>query len=179
MPEKLTDRIVKALAAPAIGSATIWDSGIRGFGLRIFAATPRHPEGARSFFLNYRHDGTERRYTIGAFPAWSVEAAREEARLLRRRIDRGEDPTRAKRERRQAPTLRDLIERYKSEHMPTKFPGYPEVPEGLPGYRVKDEEKMLYEIDVSLGPDRKVADVHFGDCQKLHRDITESGRPVR
>jgi hypothetical protein len=51
-----------------------------GFGVRINAG------GKRSLFLNYRDStGRERRYAIGTFPTWSVEAARERARELSRR----------------------------------------------------------------------------------------------
>ena len=47
------------MAQSRTGTAT----RIVGFGLRI------HAGGGKSFFLNYRIDGRERRYTIGAFPA--------------------------------------------------------------------------------------------------------------
>src|SRR5262245_45086654 len=78
-PVKLNSDVVKGASPPEAGSTTIWDNEITGFGIRIFAPTERHREGARSFFLNYRVNGRERRYTIGAFPTWSVKAARDEA----------------------------------------------------------------------------------------------------
>jgi hypothetical protein len=81
-------------------------------GVRVFAPTTRRPAGAKSFFVNYRVDGREKRLTIGSFPEWSVEAARAEAKGLRRRIDRGEDPAKERKDRREAPTVRDLAERY-------------------------------------------------------------------
>jgi hypothetical protein len=120
MSIRLDERAVKATTAPAKGAISIWDDDITGFGLRVFAPTRRHPDGARSFFINYRADGTERRFTIGAFPDWSAKAARDEAKELRRRIDRGEDPTSERRERREAPTVKDLADRYQREHLPRK-----------------------------------------------------------
>ena len=92
MPTKLTERGVKAIEAPKSGATTVWDSEVTGFGVRVFAPSGRRPQGARSFFVNYRIEGAERRFTIGSFPEWSAEAARNEAKELRRRIDRGEDP---------------------------------------------------------------------------------------
>lgn len=95
MAEKITDALVKGLEPPAKGNRIIYDGGHRdavtGFGVRITKA------GARSFILAYRFadvDGGRRtnefRYTIGAYPAWSVNAARADAKEWRRKIDRGE-----------------------------------------------------------------------------------------
>ena len=71
-----------------------------------------YPGGGKSFFVDYRIEGRQRRFTIGPFPRWSVTAAREEAKELRKQIDRGHDPAGQKRERREAPTVQDLIDRY-------------------------------------------------------------------
>jgi hypothetical protein len=120
MSIRLDERAVKATRAPAKGALSIWDDEITGFGLRIFAPTRLHPDGTRSFFVNYRMNGIERRFTIGAFPDWSAMAARAEAKELRRRIDRGEDPATERRERREAPTVKELSERYQREHLPRK-----------------------------------------------------------
>ena len=94
MPTKLDERIVKATPAPAKGAITIWDSDVKGFGLRVYAPTRRHPGGARSFFVDYRAAGVERRHTIGDYPTWSALAARHEGKALRKRVDQGEDPAR-------------------------------------------------------------------------------------
>ena len=75
MSIRIDERAVKAAEAPAKGAVSIWDSELKGFGLRIFAPTHRHPEGARSFFVNYRVAGVERRHTIGDFPRWSALGA--------------------------------------------------------------------------------------------------------
>jgi integrase len=159
---RLTTRFVDSIPAPATGSITKWDGETKGFGVRITAG------GARSFFINYRVDGIERRHSIGRRPTWSAEAARDEAKELRRRIDQGGDPAAEKRERREAPTVEDLVDRYLVEHLPNLAPR--EHP---------DQRRILAEIAELLGKDRKVADVHFGDIEAMHRHITESGRPVR
>lgn len=168
MSIRLDETGVKTAAAPPKGALTLWDEEITGFGLRVFAPTKRHPRGARSFFINYRVDGTERRFTIGSFPDWSAKAAREEAKELRRRIDRGEDPATDRRERREAPTVKDLAERYEREHLPGK----------APQSRINDMAMIKNEILRWIGP-RKVADVGHGDIQAIHQAITERGSPVR
>lgn len=168
MPSKLTKEIVKTMPAPATGTKTIWDSEVTGFGLRIFAPTRQNPAGSRSFFLNYRKDGRERRFKIGAFPDWSVDAARREAKELRRRIDQGDDPATAKREQREAPTVADLAKRYCAEHLPKKAAS-----------SQKNDWKMIEkEILPRLGS-RKVSEIHTGDIEALHRDVTNRGKPVR
>src|SRR5438128_11546435 len=113
---KITAELIEETDAPAEGSITLWDTGhkqtVKGFAIRVFAPTERHPGGLRSFFVNYRRNGIERRLTIGSYSTWTVTAARAEAKKLRQRIDRGEDPTLEKRERRHAPTVQDRIGRY-------------------------------------------------------------------
>ena len=42
--------------------------------------------------LNYRLRSREHRFTIGAWPDWSALKAVREARNLRQRVDRGENP---------------------------------------------------------------------------------------
>src|SRR5262245_26773942 len=101
MSERLTKKIVETVNLPTTGALTLWDSDpkARGFGLRVYAG------GAKSFFINYRIAGRERRHTIGSYPTWSVDAARERAKELRRKVDNGHDPAGEKRDRRTAPTM--------------------------------------------------------------------------
>jgi integrase len=91
---KLSEEVIKRLPAPASGNRISYFAGAiiqgakapRGFGVRVTAA------GARAFVLNYRLRGREHRFTIGAWPDWSALKAVREARTLRQRIDRGENP---------------------------------------------------------------------------------------
>jgi integrase len=66
--------------------------------------------------LRYRVDGRDPLMTIGQWPTWSVEAARDEARSLAVRIDRGDDPLEDKRRRRDEPTVADLGEEWLVKH---------------------------------------------------------------
>jgi integrase len=156
-PKHLTNDFVGGL----VGAQMWWDDDRKatGFGVRAYQG------GSKSFFIDYRLEGRQRRFTIGPFPRWSVTAAREEARELRRGIDRGHDPARSKRERREAPTVQDLIDRYIAEHLPKKT---------ALEQRIEDEKKMLKEIGEKLGKHTKVADVHGGDIAEMHRSISAS-----
>src|SRR5271165_1270711 len=91
---KLSEETVRKLPIPATGNRITYFAGAiiqgakapRGFGVRVTAG------GARAFILNYRLRGREYRLTIGAWPDWSALKAVREARNLRQRVDRGENP---------------------------------------------------------------------------------------
>jgi integrase len=165
MPTKIDEHAVRTTAAPAKGSVTVWDNEIDGFLLRVYAPTRRNPKGARGFAFNYRVGGVERRIKIGKHPAWSALAARHEAKALRQQVDRGEDPALEKRE---APTVADLAERYRAEHLSKK----------AERSQVNNWAMIVNDILPELGQ-RKVADINQGDMTALHRKITDSDRPVR
>ena len=112
--QELSDRLVREAAPPEAGHRVLFDSLVRGFGLRITKA------GAKSFVLNYRSRGIQRSMTIGSWPAWNVKQAREEAGKLQRRIDVGEDPMGDRHAERALPTMADLVEHYRKTHLPKK-----------------------------------------------------------
>jgi integrase len=178
MSAKLTETYVKTAAVPTTredgqpfiaDSASIWDEEIVGFGLRV------HRKGTKSFFFDYRFNGHAKRIAIGKYTgpqgAWTAAAAREKAKEYRKLVDGGADPAG---ERREAPTVQDLIERYVADHMP-KLAGGKDADDP----RTKDTKRMLAIIGGHLGVHTLVRDVHSGDVQAMHRAITESGRPVR
>ena len=106
-PGNLSEETIKRLRAPAKGNSITYFAGAiiqgakapRGFGVRVTAA------GARAFILNYRLRGREHRFTIGAWPDWSALKAVREARNLRQRVDRGEDPLK---DRAPTPTMKSV-----------------------------------------------------------------------
>jgi integrase len=166
----LATRLVKKLEPPVSGSRITYDfvkgddptKAVRGFGLRTTAA------GAKSFILNYRADGIERRLTIGSFPTWSVVQAREEARRLRREIDEGEDPLAEREAERTAPTVARLAERYCEEHLPRKRPG-----------SARDDQAMLRGWILPALGSKKVAAIRPNDIAALHAKITKTGATTR
>lgn len=157
MTEKLTDRTVRTLAPPAIGNRIHYDTEVAGFGIRITAA------GARSFVLNYRAGGRERRITIGSFPDWTVQAAREEAKALKRRVDIGEDPMGDRHADRAAPTFNDLADRFEAEHLSKR----------RPATQLDYRSILRLYIRPDLGT-TKVADIRHTDVERLHRRIAKT-----
>jgi integrase len=167
MAEKLTETLIKGLIPPNRGERFVYDSEVTGFAVKIFAPTRTNPKGARTFVLTYWLHGSERRFRIGSWPEWSVTAARAEAKEIRQRVDRGEDPAHERRARREAPTMADLGERYRIEHLPRKSK-----------QSQHDDTVLMGHILRHIGADRRVADVHHGDIVALHRAITDTGHPV-
>lgn len=109
---KLNEKALRD-AEPKPGvSYQIFDTEVIGFAARIQAS------GARTFTIGYRHAGRQRRMTIGRWPEWSVTAARERAKELRRAIDEGQDPLATREDFREAPRVKDMITRYIAEHLP-------------------------------------------------------------
>ncbi len=138
----LTERFVRT-TEPA-------DDEVALFGLRVTEV------GAKSFIQTYRVAGRARRITIGSWPDWSVTAAREKARELKRRIDDGDDPLEKQQTAREAATVKELIDRYIEEHVPK-----------LAKRNGDDQISMLGKlVEPEWGP-RKVADITSTDVDKL------------
>jgi integrase len=158
---KLTKQTISSIPIPEKGNKVTYDTDVTGFGIRVTA------KGVRSFILNYRINNRERRITIGAYPTWTATAAREEARLLRRDIDQGIDPLAERIDKRDAPTIKDLWERYKEEHLPTKTER-----------SASDDESMWHNYILNKLGGEKLEHITFSDISRLHSDISKD-KPVR
>ena len=163
MAERLTEIRARKELAPARGQTILWDTDVKGFALRIT------PGGAKSFLLDYRVEGRQRRLTIGSFPDWSVQAARTAAKKLKQEVDGGRDPMGQRHADRVAPTLQDVWERYETEYLPRK------------AVRAQADERSMWQkiILPRLGK-LKIASIDADHIDELHRDVTNvRGTPVR
>ena len=121
-PEKLSEEAIKRLPIPSKGNRVTYFAGAtiqgarapRGFGVRVTAA------GARSFILNYRLRGREYRYTIGGWPDWSALKAVRDARHLRQRVDRGENPLEDRASHSSAVTVASVLDDFIVRHARNK-----------------------------------------------------------
>lgn len=102
---KLTIEAARALAA---GQPPIRCHVVKGLELHAGAT-------GKTWKLYYRAaDGARRRPKLGDFPALSIEAARDAAKELLRRVARGDDPSAERQALRRAPTVADLWARYRA-----------------------------------------------------------------
>ena len=148
--------------APVPGKQVlVWDTEVRGFGLRISGG------GAKSFIYQRRVNGTDRRVTIGRVGEISADAARRKAMALAAQFLDGKDPVVEKRRQRaRSITLRDAFDDYISA--PKKKGG---------GKGSAKKARTVADIE-------KVATAYFGDwldmpasditgamCKKRHAEI--------
>lgn len=157
MADRLTDKTVKAMEAPATGNRITYDEDVKGFGLRITSA------GAKAFILNYRAAGRERRITIGSFPDWSVPAARERAKELKREVDNGGDPMGDRHADRAAPTVAALADRFEAEHLAKRRETTASDYRSIIRLYIRPQLGMM-----------RVAELRHSDVEKLHHSIAKT-----
>ena len=96
---KITKRAVDA-ALPTEKQAFLWDTEVKGFGLKISKA------GKRTYIFQYRTGGREsvtQRFTIGEHGSpYTPDLARKEALRLAGLVRQGNDPREDQRQRRKA-----------------------------------------------------------------------------
>ncbi len=103
---KLTQKMVDTRIAPATGKELIRDEELRGFGLSVTSRS-------KTYFVECRVKGKQRRATIGRADLLSLEEARLKGRRLLAEMASGFDPHAEKRNKRVASiTLLELLEEY-------------------------------------------------------------------
>jgi integrase len=154
---KITKQAVEGVV-PAPRTQFLWDTEIKGFGVKIT------PAGVRSYLVQYRLAGRgspTRRFTIGRHGSpWTADEARKAAlRILVRVVD-GIDPGQAKAEARREITVAALCDLYLDEGCATK----------KAGTVVNDRSRIARHIKPLLGR-KRVSEVKRGDIERVLRDV--------
>lgn len=118
---KISKRAVDALEASGSKATFLWDDRLSGFGVKCL------PSGGKRYVVKYRLNGggraaPQRWLSLGTHGPLTPDQARELAQQALAAVARGEDPQGAKFHSRQAPTLLDVWERFRQEHLPSKKP---------------------------------------------------------
>ena len=104
---KITKRAVDALTPQKGLDQFIWDSELRGFGVRVRAS------GAKTYLLQYRNDeGRTRRLTLGRHGPLTPEQARRLAIQQLGAVAKGEDPSEVRRSIREGLTVGEVCDWY-------------------------------------------------------------------
>ncbi|MGE3246106.1 MAG: tyrosine-type recombinase/integrase [Beijerinckiaceae bacterium] len=149
----ISKRSVDALACENGYDRTfLWDPGVPGFGVVAFAS------GRKAYIVQYRTDGRSRRLKLGDHGFLTPDEARSLAKQVLGRVAAGEDPGADRKASRAAPALRDVAERFLSEHVATKRKAGT-----LKDYRTLLDRHVLPELG-----HRKLKDIRRTDIARLH-----------
>jgi integrase len=146
-------RITKTTVDQAPPKTTVWDSEVRGFGVRVTAA------GARSYVLQYRTvKGEQGKLTIGRYPEMTIDEARRIAREHRVSVDKGGHPSQDKKALRTAPTLADYAANYCDVYA---------VAKPLRPATIKEARRVLGRYALPKFGKKKVADIVSSDVRAM------------
>lgn len=154
MSQKITKRVVDGLEA----GACVWDSEVKGFGIRVRAS------GARYYGLKTRIEGRQRWVTIGRHGSpWTAEAARSEALRLLGQKAAGHDPAAERDRHKGVSTIKELGNRFLAEYV---------VHACKPRTQEEYERAVRQSIEPSLGQ-QKVTDVTRADINRFHHKLRD------
>jgi integrase len=92
----------------------IFDDDVPGFAVRVY------PSGAKSFLVDYRFNGRQKRMVIGKYGVLTLDEARKRARKIITQKDDGQDPLEEKKQRNIADNVSQLceifLEKYSKPH---------------------------------------------------------------
>jgi len=154
---KLTKTSVEKLQYQGQGNSTftVFDDEVAGFGVRVY------PTGKRSFFIDYRIGGRQRRMVLGQFGVLTVDQARKLAQQRLGEILSGHDPLETKTAGQRIPVMESLclefLDQYSRKHKRS--------------WR-EDERRIHKHIIPALGK-RKANTIKRADIMALHNHLGE------
>ncbi len=164
MQGKITKRAVDALLPVDGREATLWDTEVKGFGIRM------RPGGAKSYIVRYRPGGGGRSaplrtLTIGSHGSpWTPHRARDEAKRVLGQVQQGKDPAADRSGRREAPTVKELADRFLAEHVDAK----------RKSRTAAEYRRLLDKLILPALGNKKLSDVSRSDIAKLHHSLRAS-----
>lgn len=149
--KRITKRLVEALKPGSI----VWDTDVKGFGVRC-------QRRDKVYVLKTRTGGRQRWFSIGPHGSpWTPEKARTRAKRILGEIADRKDPATLRDESKRNPTVADLAAMFLREHVEAK-----RKPSTAKGYRDFLERLALPEIGQF-----KIADLTRLDVARLHHSL--------
>lgn len=163
---KITKRLVDA-ARPQAKLYRLWDSELKGFGVRVT------PAGVKSYIVAYRPGAggrsvTQQEFTIGRHGVLTPDEARAEAVDILASVRRGGDPQALKVARRKELDVTELCDLYLREGVTTK----------KPSTLATDRMRIARHIKPLLGA-KPVSTVTAADIERFVRDVAAGQTAVQ
>lgn len=161
MQAKISKRVVDMATAAKGSELWIWDTELKGFGVRV------RLHGRKTYILEYRpgrggRSTQKRRITVGIHGSpWTPDMARKEALRLLGVVASGGDPAAEKAAGNEAPRVSALIDRFLREHVETK-----RKPSTAKEYR-----RLLEKLVVPTIGHKRVLDVSRHDILRIHNGM--------
>jgi integrase len=168
---KLTKRTIEALKPKAAADVFLWDSELKGFGVRM------KPSGAASFLIQYRtRHGQTRRLALGKVGTLTPDEARAAARRRLATVADGADPSAERHASRGAITVAELCDWYLEQAKAGRLLGKNGRP--IKGSTLDmDRSRIEAHVKPLIGR-RAVAGLTLDDIEQLQADIAE-GRTAK
>ncbi|MHA7776115.1 tyrosine-type recombinase/integrase [Roseibium sp. M-1] len=171
---KLTKRLVDALQQDPKRDQFIWDTEVRGFGIRV------KPSGTKTFLIQYRNsERRTRRFVIGQFGVLTVENARDLARKKLAAVIDGSDPSAERRAAREGMTVAEICDWYLEEAEAGRLLGRNRRP--IKASSVAGDRSRIEQHIKPLIGTRIISHLRLADIERLQGDIAagKTARPPR
>jgi len=166
-PAKLSKSIIESIKLPEKGQSFLWDIEIKGFGVRF---TPT----ARSYIVQGRVRGRDRRVTLGKHGVLTVQQARKRAQRELSKMSEGKDPSKEKKRREaQGVTLRQVVEAYLKDRRNLKESSRADIMKHLEGSFSDWKDKPIVSItrDKALTRFRELSDRSHAQANQAFRNL--------
>lgn len=141
----------------------LWDTNVKGFGIRCRRRTAKGKTGSKTYFLKYGSGNDQKWIRIGAHGSpWTVDTARKEALKLLGQFVTGEDPARIRDQRKRDLTISELCRLYLDEGCAHKKPNTVEI----------DAGRIKRHIEPLLGR-KKVRELGRRDVDRFLKDVAD------
>jgi integrase len=171
MMPKLTKRIVEALERDPDRDVFMWDTDVRGFGVRVKSS------GTKTFIIQYRNvERRTRRFVIGQYGVLTVEVARDLAKKKLASVIDGADPSQERRSAREGMTVAEVCDWYLEEAEAGRLLGRNRRP--IKASSVSGDRSRIEQHIKPLIGTRVVAHLRLADIESLQADIA-AGRSAR
>jgi integrase len=167
MQQRITQRLVDRLAAPATGRLHVWDSEVPGFVVEVRAT------GTISFFFDYRAGYKRRRFVLGRHPAMTVEQARSAALDGRNSVKKGSDPQQEKQDNRKEVANRQKQEKLESTSI-AQVVGYYLEEYASEKRSVYDDERRLHKHVLPRWGERAASEITANDVRALIKPLKKT-----